>query len=64
MGRIEIVKLIRSSRVYKFNSPAPDEFIYRATKPHYILHGDDGKFWVTTAYVAGVLESAGYEIVG
>jgi hypothetical protein len=63
MDSDEIKKLIRSSQVFKFNSLAlAHEFIYRAFEPLFILHGDD-KFWVTTGRIAGLLESAGYEIV-
>lgn len=65
MNRDEISKLVNSSQVWKFNSPAlAQEFVTRAHKILLILQGDDGKFWATTPRVAKILESAGYEIVG
>jgi hypothetical protein len=63
MHESEIAKLINSSQVCKFSSfGLAQEFAYRTQKPHLILHGDDGKFWVTTLRVASLLESAGYEM--
>ena len=64
MDSDEIRDLIESSQVFKFDSLAlAHEFIYRAFDSLFILHGDDEKFWVTTGRIAGLLESAGYEIV-
>ena len=64
MNSDKVKKLIRSSQVFKFNSLVlAHEFIYRAFESLFILQGDDNKFWVTTGRIAGLLESAGYEIV-
>lgn len=34
------------------------------TKIQAMLHGDDGKIWLTTPTIASKLEKAGYEIIG
>jgi hypothetical protein len=63
LDRNQIAKLIDSSQVYKFSDLATArEFVWRALKPQFILLGDDGRFWVTSAHVAKTLESTGYEI--
>ncbi len=51
--------------LYRFESlHLATEFAVRALKPHFVLHGDDERYWVTNGRLAGQLELAGYEVVG
>ena len=38
-------------------------FVNRAVKPHFVLLGDDDRYWVAVGRLARDLEKAGYEIV-
>lgn len=63
MTSTEFTKLMKQVDRYS------TEGIARSAATHYIkiqaiLHGDDGKFWLTTPAVAAKLEKAGYEIIG
>jgi hypothetical protein len=50
--------------LYKFRSLGlATEFVNRAMRCMFILHGDDGRFWVAEGRLASMLETGGLEIV-
>lgn len=63
MSTNEMNRLMK--QIDRYSTPAvAREAAKHYTKIQAMLHGDDGKIWLTTPTNAAKLEKAGYEVIG